>query len=205
MRSRHCLPHWNAGQVTMWRVERIPGYLRPPNTPQSGTSVVTVKKASPADHGTGTGWVTSYGTDQAVFASHINIQTGYFVLDGQYRNEGDWFDGAAYGFKIQHFGDWQHLVIRATNSLVPLSNITIKYFLYIAAVVGQLPPSGQGYRPFAIDTETLSSTIRNVNYVFSRVYVDGSNNPFFVRTLTSSIIEYVPRGGHRGRRVFMAR
>jgi len=159
------------------------------NTPQSEATVVTVKKASPTDHGTDSGWVAFYGASQAVFTSEINIETGYFVLDGQYRNEGNWFDGDAYGFKIQNAGEWQHLVIRDPNGAVPVPNVTIKY-LYIAAMVGQLPPSGQGYRPYAIDTETLSSTIRNVNYVFSRVYVDGSNNPFFVRTLTSPMVEY---------------
>lgn len=159
------------------------------NTAQSGTTVITVKKASPTDHGTNAGWVASYGTAQAVFASLFNVYRGYFVLDGQYRNENNWFDGDSYGFKIANNGEWQNLVIRDDKALVYVPNVTIKY-LYIAAIVGQLPPAGQGYRPYAIDTETYSTTIRNVNYVFSRVYVDGSNNPFFVRTLTSPIVEY---------------
>lgn len=159
------------------------------NTPQSGTLVVTVKKASASDHGTDLGWVPEHGDGQAVFASLIQVQKGYFVLDGQYRNESNWFDGNSYGFKIQHNGNWQHLIIRDQNALVAVPDVTIKY-LYIAAIVGQLPPGGQGFRPYAIDTDTYSSTIRNVNYMLSRVYVDGSNNPFFVRTLTKPTVEY---------------
>ena len=158
-------------------------------TAESGTNLVIVRKASTNDHGTDVGWVGNYGTAQAIFSSQINVQRGYFVLDGQYRNESNWFDGDAYGFKIANDRNWQNLVIRDPKGAVPVPNVTIKY-LFIAAIVGELPPSGQGFRPYAIDTDTLSAEIRNVNYVFSRVYVDGSNNPFFVRTLTSPIVEY---------------
>jgi hypothetical protein len=68
------------------------------NTPALGAQVITLKKASLKDHGTETGWNPSYGTNQAVFSAHIFVQTSYFVLDGQYRNEKNWFDGDAYGF-----------------------------------------------------------------------------------------------------------
>lgn len=155
----------------------------------SGTDVVTVKKATPTDHGTEVGWVADYGVEQAVFASQIVVERGYFVLDGSYRDEFDWFDGDAYGFAIANQGEWQHLIIRDPNGLLEIPDVTIRY-LFIAAIVGELPPGGEGYRPYAIDTDTYSSEIRNVGYVFSRVFVDGSNNPFFVRTLTDPIVEY---------------
>jgi len=154
------------------------------NTAQSGTTVITVKKATVSDHGSDTGWDSSYGTSQAVFTSPFQVFKGYFVLDGQYRNEGNWFSGADYGFKIQHKGDFTHLIIRDAGGNVTCPNVTIKY-LYVAAQIGKL-----GSRPYAIDCDTYSSTIRNSGYVFSRVYVEGSNNPFFVRNTIDPLIEY---------------
>ena len=77
--------------------------------PQSGTLTITVKKATAADHGTASGWQATYGTGQATFNSVIQFQTGYYVLDGQTRNEADWFDGASYGFRINHNNQDQNI------------------------------------------------------------------------------------------------
>lgn len=69
-------------------------------TGNSGTTAITVKKATEADHGTALGWVSSYGDGQAVFASW-KIYTDYYVFDGQRRNS-DWRQGATsqYGIKV---------------------------------------------------------------------------------------------------------
>ncbi|MEK7609595.1 MAG: DUF4082 domain-containing protein [Patescibacteria group bacterium] len=155
------------------------------NTPQSGTNVITMKKASPTDHGTSTGWQASYGTNQAVFATLINVNRGYFVLDGSYRNEGDWFDGNAYGFKIANNGNWgTHMIITNSGTLMP--NVTVKY-LFIDALIGV--PTYGGVRVHGVDTDTYSSA-RNTGYVFSRMYIKGSSNPYFVRNTVSPIVEY---------------
>ena len=156
------------------------------NTPESGTNWVIVRKASPTNHGTGTGWVASYGTSQAVFATLINIVTGHFVLDGGYRNENDWFDGASYGFEITNNGAWTQLNIANGSTFV--SNVSITN-LYIAAIVGQLP-SDSSIQPYAITTQTYDNTVFNTNYIFSRVFVEGSSNPFFIRQTTGALIEY---------------
>jgi len=58
------------------------------NTPASGTSVITVKGATTADHGTATGWSNAYsvstadGGSPAVWSSTINITTSYWAFDG---------------------------------------------------------------------------------------------------------------------------
>jgi len=49
--------------------------------PVSGTQVITVRKATVADHGTDTGWQDGYGDGVAEF-QQIMITTGYFDLDG---------------------------------------------------------------------------------------------------------------------------
>src|SRR5438132_11789127 len=62
------------------------------NTPESGTTVITIKKAAPTDHCTETGWQTGFGVGQAVWADNSGAPTwefsdnGYWIIDGQYRN-----------------------------------------------------------------------------------------------------------------------
>lgn len=70
------------------------------NTAESGVSMVVVKKATPADHGSNTGWNDGYGNGTALFTNYWRIQRGYFMLDGQVGGgPGSWTNG--YGFKIQ--------------------------------------------------------------------------------------------------------
>ena len=68
----------------------------------SGTQIITVKKAIASDHGTDTGWLASYGDGQAVFGSFLLV-TDYLVFDGATRNDSDWDNGSAYGFKTDSF------------------------------------------------------------------------------------------------------
>lgn len=63
----------------------------------AGTSTITFKNATNADHGTNTGWSSSYA-GQAVFST-IHFVTGHYTLDGQTRNESNWQDVASYGFR----------------------------------------------------------------------------------------------------------
>ncbi len=67
--------------------------------PVSGSSWITIKKATAADHGTDTGWQTSYGAGQAVFGPLAinNSNGGYIEINGQ----------TEYGFKID-FSEGQH-------------------------------------------------------------------------------------------------
>jgi hypothetical protein len=59
----------------------------------SGTSPITVKKATQSDHGTETGWNVSYGDGQASF-SRIAFTQNYNVLDGNSPT-------GSYGFSVQ--------------------------------------------------------------------------------------------------------
>jgi hypothetical protein len=67
--------------------------------PASGTTLITIKKAIISDHGVATGWNDSYGDGQASF-NNIFALTNYWVIDGQTRDEGNWQNGAAYGFRV---------------------------------------------------------------------------------------------------------
>lgn len=70
------------------------------NTPASGSLVITIKKATAADHGSAADWNQTYAS-RANFGE-LTATTDYWVIDGQVRNEDNWNDGAAYGF---HFSN----------------------------------------------------------------------------------------------------
>ena len=52
------------------------------NTAVSGTTVITVKKATASDHGTEAGWSSSYGDGVAEFTDKFTFNTGYWTIDG---------------------------------------------------------------------------------------------------------------------------
>ena len=66
----------------------------------SGSTVITIKKATESDHGTSTGWSSTYGDGQAIF-TRWQVNTDYYVFDGQRRNS-DWNTGgiSEYGIRV---------------------------------------------------------------------------------------------------------
>lgn len=118
------------------------------NEPESGTTLITVKKATGADHGTETGWVSTYGDGQAAFSvdsGQMQIATSYYVIDGQVgggpaiwgTNGTD--DGTSYGFRIftTLTGD-----AKLVNITAPVSNITLKHidFSFDGNTIYNWPP-----------------------------------------------------------------
>jgi hypothetical protein len=73
-------------------------------TPNSGSALITIKKAVDSDRGTDVGWSSAYGSGQAVFRSW-QVHTDYYVFDGQRRNT-NWREGATseYGIKVAGTG-----------------------------------------------------------------------------------------------------
>jgi hypothetical protein len=68
----------------------------------SGSGTITIKKATPADHGTDTGWQDSYGDGVAAF-SPITFSGSNYVFDGQTGGgPGSWTSG--FGFRISNSG-----------------------------------------------------------------------------------------------------
>lgn len=103
------------------------------NDAESSTTLITIKKATVADHGTETGWDNAYGDGQAVFAeayNAINFTTGYYLFDG--RSATTQSDSTTYGF----------LIVSDDSTS-------------ISRMVG-LP--GQGYSSYQIDHVTIQYT-----------------------------------------------
>lgn len=158
--------------------------------PLSGSAVITIKKATSGDHGSAVGWLAGYGDGQAIFDSVIRFESGYYVFDGQSRNESNWFDGSAYGIRVNHNNKDQNIVIQKYGRAP--SNITIKH-VFVDAILGNLP-SGT-VRRYAIDTDDFDGGSTATNLVFTRMFVSGSNNVWFLRTTAGAIIEYSASSG----------
>lgn len=89
----------------------------------SGTSYITVKRATVADHGSATGWSDAYGTETAIFTNGIGIACSYLILDGQTGGgPGNWETGHGFNSSVSGAGAQNFYI---TN---PRSNITIKNF-----------------------------------------------------------------------------
>ena len=68
-----------------------PGYTF--DDPASGSTLITIKKATISDHGTNTGWDNSYGDGQAVFSTQLRFDSNDWIFDGN--NQPD-----IYGFRL---------------------------------------------------------------------------------------------------------
>lgn len=70
----------------------------------SGTATITLVKATASNHGTATGWSSTYGSGTATF-SNWQIYTDYYTFDGQRRNA-DWWAGTTsqYGIRVAGAG-----------------------------------------------------------------------------------------------------
>jgi hypothetical protein len=157
--------------------------------PVSGTTPITIKKATAADHGTSTGWSNAYGDGQAVFGN-FTFQTSNYVIDGQTRNESNWFDAASYGFSVGSSSSQQQISIK--NYGKAPNNITIKY-AYVPGWSAALPSSTQ--RIYAIDIDDYDGGSVSTGLVFSRMFVSKSNNVWFLRTTNGAVVEYSATDG----------
>ncbi|WP_413937057.1 hypothetical protein [Nitrospira sp. BLG_1] len=74
--------------------------------PTNGTTLITIKKATVADHGSAIGWSDSYASGQAVWTGW-NLNSSYVTIDGQTGGgPGSWDTGL--GFAVRAFSD--HLI-----------------------------------------------------------------------------------------------
>lgn len=71
------------------------------DAPESGGTYIYIKKATASDHGTETGWVSTYGDGQATWSTNNigwYIETGYWDIEGYGGGPSSWESG--HGFSI---------------------------------------------------------------------------------------------------------
>ena len=158
-------------------------------SPQTGGATITIKKASAADHGTETGWVSTYGDGQATFV-RWDFDTSNWTMDGLTRNENDWFDGTAYGFSVGT-GGAQTNQIDLLNCAAVFHNIVIRYTNVVGYDDFAGLPTGSDIGAYAIHSNSTGCTDEQyTGLVFHRMRVTGGVNQFLVRNTTGVIIEY---------------
>jgi hypothetical protein len=157
-----------------------------------GDAVITIQAPTARDHGTEVGWSAAYaGT--AALGSPVRFAEGHYVLDGRSRNESDWFDGASYGIRVEHRGEDQNIVIGSYG--VSVTDVTIRY-VFVDAIVGDLPDTT--IRRYAVDTDGYDGGTTATGLLFSRMFVRGSNNVWFLRTTDGAIVEHSASDGAAG-------
>jgi len=91
----------------------------------SGTLTITIKKATPADHGISTGWSDSYGDGQAAFSGGFVFTSSYWVIDGKTGGGAVNKWNQNFGFKITERDDGDAIIkIGQTGTA---NNVTIRH------------------------------------------------------------------------------
>ena len=91
------------------------------STATSGSTLITIQRATVTDHGTDTGWNTSYD-GQVTFAFSLTFSSSHWLLDGK---TGTGFAMSTYGFVVaqpSNCAQQQHYVTMGT-----VDDITIRY------------------------------------------------------------------------------
>jgi hypothetical protein len=135
------------------------------NAAESGTTRITVKKATVNDHGTSTGWLDSYATGQATFGNLV-FATGYWTLDGAYGSGGD---GSSYGMATRMVSgvDTSYVTIQSADIDGTVDGTTICHI----AVTCQGPIGNIPQTAYDVGTQTNAT-----NTVMQFVFEDNCRN-----------------------------
>jgi hypothetical protein len=152
----------------------------------SGSTLITIKKATVADHGgIETGWINTLGDGQAAFSGPINVTTSYWVFDGQTGGgPGSWTSG--FGFKITVTADADALIEVGRNTTA--DNVTVKHIEMIGK--GSVSIDGGG------DSNDAIAAWRAANLTVSYCYTHGIGRCPFFMTPNGFIGEYNYIGSH---------
>lgn len=139
------------------------------STPQSGSSLVTIRKATTANHGTSIGWQDNFGDGQAQFGP-LTLSSGFFKFDGAVGGgPGSWKNG--HGFKIA--SNYQQL-LTFTKSLTDVS-IHHTEFAFPSTEVDDSLAADHIYAPMRVDRFTLEYSYLHDStrtFLLSRGWVD---------------------------------
>ncbi len=147
----------------------------------SGTTVITIKKATVADHGTETGWNSTYGDGQATFGNAINFFTNNWVFDGV--SGTDYQSG--HGFKIDNSagGNTANIVVFGVTGGSGVQNITVSHIDVIGPGYNQTNVNDRAFYSNSTGSTTSNLTI-------SHNYVKGVGVPILTRQNNTMLVEY---------------
>jgi hypothetical protein len=135
-----------------------------------------------ASHGTDAGWNNAYGDGQATFGS-ILVDSDNWIIDGTTRNESNWKDGSAYGFRFTGG------IISSTAqgaAGICAANVTIKYGNFGAADNGNILTGNEP--DYAVKVAGFSELCQN--WTISRNYMHNTLTTFHINGANGGVIEY---------------
>lgn len=125
-----------------------PGYKF--DDPVDGTKLITIKKATASDHGTETGWNSSYGDGVAEFNTYTDLGniltflTDYYVFDGVTGGgPGSWTTG--HGFKLSN-ADNIYFVMFSNKWGAPSQRVNVNYITIRHVELAGKAPVTPGYQ-----------------------------------------------------------
>jgi hypothetical protein len=119
------LPATPTRGLTYWLADGSYG-SRTFSTADSGTTLIQIRKATIASHGTSDGWSDAYGDGEAVFTK-VTFTTGNWVWDGtKGGGPGSWTTG--FGFRIAQTNDHSLEFMPTSGSR---TNVTCRHFSII--------------------------------------------------------------------------
>jgi hypothetical protein len=158
----------------------------------SGTTLITIQAPTVANHGTDTGWSSSFAS-QAIFAAPIYFTTDYYTFNGVYRaNTGqpwvDWRNQGGYGFAVNNnngsncpiskVNSAAAVAVGTLNGGVAANNVTIEYVNIIGA--GNLAQASctNGF-DWGVSVNGYTATTQNFYLGYSYIHDTAADNVLF--------------------------
>lgn len=157
----------------------------------SGTSVITVKKATIADHGTETGWVSTYGDGTASFGQ-LSIETSYYAIDGNtdvvgsYGIHVSWPTGGVAIFRVGVGIDTTVSNITVRDVSVNGAGIGLQRGIQIDGATDLLFSNVQSWN---LDNDGVLLNVSVTNSIFEYMYIHTRNDAGLVPTTHADAIE----------------
>jgi hypothetical protein len=144
----------------------------------AGSTPITIKKATVADHGTESGWQPAFA-NPAVFRGTLHFRTNHFVIDGQTRHA-DWRSGYGFTIDVSQAGGSYGVVIGIPFELA-VSHITMRY----------VEIAGTGDRTDRYNDRGFITALgsSDITIAFSYIHDQGESNLHLFRT-NNVLIEY---------------
>jgi hypothetical protein len=151
----------------------------------NSTTPVLIKKATASDHGTDTGWSSSYGTGQAVWGSQMDFYWcgGYITFNGFSGNS-----ASPWGFRFNFSHGDSGITVRSDGS-VATSYLTFSYIEGVGpddGVVEATVTEAQQIYGIRVFEGINNSPYLTVSYC----YFHGMSNPFYFSSCDNLLFEH---------------
>ena len=179
--------YYLAGSGTVYAARNL-------STPVSGDLYINITKATAANSSKVAGWNSLFGTNQALFDSTLVITTSNWVIDGQTRDESNWFKGPSYGFQFTNLNFTTMILVEAGNS-----NVTIRYVHFLGGLMtASTPEAGMAIDARGAGAASFDAVTWNTGMIASRNYGEAGYDTFEYALNKDPLIEYNAIWGAQG-------